>query len=76
MAARVKARHAYLVALFRARDERSTNGLLHVGEAFAALGDIALAIHCVHIAEAVIAADPVGSDAQRERVRTSSTPTE
>ena len=68
MATRAKARHAYLVALFRARDERSTNGLLHVGEAFAALGDIALAIHCLRIAEPVIAADLDGSDAQAVRV--------
>lgn len=52
LAARSKARQAYLVALFRARDERSLDGLLRVGEAFASLGDQALAIHCLHLADA------------------------
>src|SRR5258706_5507751 len=43
LAAGSRARQAYLVALFRARDDRSLDGLLRVGEAFAALGDEALA---------------------------------
>jgi hypothetical protein len=36
---RTEARHAYLSALFRARETGSTEGVLRVAEAFAALGD-------------------------------------
>jgi len=63
-----KARQAYLGALFRARDEQSLDGLLNVGAAFAALGDNALAIHCLRIAEPFIATDSDGTGAQRMRV--------
>jgi hypothetical protein len=58
LAAGAKARQAYLGALFRARDDRSREGLLHVAHAFAALGDTAFAIHCLRIAEPLTAADP------------------
>lgn len=34
-----EARRAYLAALFRARRQRSVDGMLHVAESFAALGD-------------------------------------
>jgi hypothetical protein len=57
LAARARARQAYLAALFRARDERSRDGLYRVAGAFAALGDTALAIHCVRIAESPVTSE-------------------
>jgi len=57
-AAAARAHHAYLSALFRARDDRSVDGVLHVGEAFAALGDTGLAIYCLRIAEPYAAKPP------------------
>jgi hypothetical protein len=63
-----KARQAYLIALFRARDEKSIDGLLDIGEALARVGDVSLASYCLSIVEPLIATDPV-ADARAERVR-------
>ncbi len=46
-------RASYRAALFRARQERSLEGLLRVTEAFAALGDRPIAEYCLQLAEAV-----------------------
>lgn len=46
-------RASYRVALFRARQERSLEGLLRVTEAFAALGDGAIAEYALKLAEAL-----------------------
>jgi hypothetical protein len=45
-----QARVVYLMALFRARDERSVPGLLRVATAFAKLGDREVAERAVRIA--------------------------
>jgi hypothetical protein len=65
MAARARAHEAYLMALFRAREAKSVEGLLHVAEALATVGDTALALHALRIAEPFVAANPRGSSAHR-----------
>lgn len=50
-----KARGAYWAALFRARHERSVDGVLRTAEAFAALGDQEVAVQCTRIAEGLAA---------------------
>jgi hypothetical protein len=50
-----KARQAYLISLFRARNEGSLDGVLRAAEAFAALGDRELVDHCRRIAEQLAA---------------------
>jgi hypothetical protein len=50
---REQARTVYLMALFRARDERSSSGLLRVAAAFAALGDREVAERAVQLASAI-----------------------
>ena len=67
LAASTKARQAYLGALFRARDDASLAGLLDVAHAFAVLGDTALAIHCLQIAEPLVMADVDGPGAKKMR---------
>jgi hypothetical protein len=52
---RAKARQAYLTAFFRARGEQSMDGVLRVTEAFADLGDRAVAVQCLKTAEALAA---------------------
>jgi hypothetical protein len=54
-AAVAKARQAYLVALFRARQEGSVDGVLRVADAFAELGDDAVVQQCLAIARATAA---------------------
>ena len=49
-AAVAKARQTYLVALFRARQEGSVDGVLRVADAFAELGDDAVVQQCLAIA--------------------------
>lgn len=65
--AQAKAREAYLSALFRARSERSVEGVLRTAEAFSALGDREVVEQCLRIAEglAVRSQDP----GARSRVR-------
>lgn len=63
MAATTLAHHAYLSALLRAREDGSLDGILHAGEAFAALGDTAFAMYCLRIAEPLMAVEREGVDA-------------
>lgn len=51
-------RASYLVALFRARQERSLDGILRSAEAFAALGDRDIAERCLQLAEHLVAQGP------------------
>ena len=69
-ASETKARQIYLAALFRARQEGSLDGVLHVAEAFADLGDREIVDRCIDIARtvAVQARDVRGE--QRVRVFT------
>jgi hypothetical protein len=65
--AKGKARSLYLEALFRARSQGSLDGVLRVGEAFAALGDHEVASQAIRVAESLAAE---GSDPYaRSRVR-------
>jgi hypothetical protein len=48
--AQAAARKSYLSALHRARAERSVDGVLRIARSFAALGDQAVADHCLEIA--------------------------
>jgi hypothetical protein len=52
-----KARDLYLAALTRARRRGSVAGVVRVGEAFLALGDLAMATQCVRFAQ-LAARDP------------------
>jgi hypothetical protein len=61
--ARTRARAMYLTALFRARQQRSLDGVLACVEAFAALGDRDVVGQGLRIAES-LATDPLA----RERV--------
>jgi hypothetical protein len=66
-AAKPTARQAYLVALFRARNQDSLDGVLRAAEAFAALGDREMVEQGVSIAQRLVAD---ARDAQaHERVR-------
>ena len=50
-----RARNLYLAALFRAREQRSLEGLLRTAEAFAQLGDRGVVEQCFQIATSVAA---------------------
>ena len=54
-AGEAKARGAYFAALFRARQERSIDGVLRVAEAFGALGDQGVARRCLTLAKRLAA---------------------
>jgi hypothetical protein len=55
--ARMNAREAYLTALIRARRNRSVDGALRSGEAFAGLGDRAVVEQSLYIAAQLAAGD-------------------
>jgi hypothetical protein len=55
--ARMNAREAYLVALIRARRDRSVDGALRSAEAFRELDDRAIVEQCLHIATQLAAGD-------------------
>jgi len=67
--ARMNAREAYTTALIRARRDRSVDGALRSGEAFARLGDRTIVEQSLHIAGELAAGDPAAqqrvSDARR-----------
>lgn len=63
-----EARRAYLAALFRARHQHSTDGALHVAEAFAALGDRDVARQALIMASAMTAGSQQAEIAGRMRV--------
>lgn len=58
-AAKSEARRLYLSALFRARDQRSLDGVLLATEAFARLGDRDVVDQGLHIARDLAGPDPV-----------------
>ena len=60
---RAQARGAYLVSLFRAQAQRSPEGAVQVGEAFAALGDGEAAEVCLRVAQGLVGR-PTGGRAQ------------
>jgi len=55
--ARTNAREAYLIALIRARRDRSVDGAIRSAEAFRALDDRAVVEQCLHIAAQLAAGD-------------------
>jgi hypothetical protein len=60
-----KARQAYLITLFRARNDGSPDGILRAAEAFAALGDWEVADYCRRIAEQLTArSEGIDADAR------------
>jgi hypothetical protein len=61
---RARAADAWQAALFRARAQRSLDGVLRVAEGFARLGDAEVLTQVLHIADDLAAADPSG-EAQR-----------
>jgi hypothetical protein len=63
--ARMNARDAYVIALIRARRNRSVEGALRSAEAFRELGDRALVEQCLHIAAQLA----TGDDHAQQRVR-------
>jgi hypothetical protein len=66
-AARARARDLYLSALFRARGQRSLDGVLRVTEAFAALGDADVVSQGLRIAGRLAASQgPAAQDRVRE----------
>jgi hypothetical protein len=65
-----RAREAYWLAFFRARQQRSLDGVLHAAEAFAELGDRTTAEQCLRVAE-VLATTRGGDSPDAERVRLS-----
>jgi hypothetical protein len=60
-----RARQAYLVALFRARAERSIEGVLRAAEAFAQLGDDEVVAQGITIARRLAAQAPDGARGAR-----------
>ena len=65
--AAARARETYWIAFFRARQQRSINGVLHAAEAFRTLGDHAIVEQCMRVAEglAARAGDAEGLDRVR-----------
>jgi hypothetical protein len=57
-ASAARARNLYLAALYRARDQRSVDGLLRIAEAFARLGASNEVESCLRVAEALAAEVP------------------
>jgi hypothetical protein len=67
--AAARARETYWIAFFRARQQRSLDGVLHAAEAFAGLGDRTTTEQCLRAAE--VLATRTGDPADDERVRLS-----
>ena len=63
--ARMNARDAYLIALIRARRDRSVDGALRSADAFRGLGDRAIVEQCLYVAAQLAA----GNDHAQQRVR-------
>jgi len=66
-AAAARARETYWIAFFRARQQRSLNGVLHAAEAFGLLGDYSTVEQCMRVAEGL--ATSTGDTEQLDRVR-------
>src|SRR5439155_21248328 len=65
--AAARARETYWIAFFRARQQRSLNGVLHAAEAFGVLGDRATVEQCMRVAEGL--ASCTADCAEVDRVR-------
>ena len=65
--AAARARETYWIAFFRARQQRSLNGVLHAAEAFGMLGDRSTVEQCMRVAEGL--ASRAGDAEELERVR-------
>jgi len=65
--AAARARETYWIAFFRARQQRSLNGVLHAAEAFGLLGDYSTVEQCMRVAEGL--ATSTGDTEQLDRVR-------
>ena len=65
--AAARARETYWIAFFRARQQRSLNGVLHAAEAFGLLGDYSTVEQCMRVAEGL--ATSTGDTEQLGRVR-------
>ena len=67
-AATARARETYWIAFFRARQQRSLNGVLHAAEAFGRLGDRSTVDQCMRVAEGLVALSGDGADVDRVRI--------
>ncbi len=65
--AAARARETYWIAFFRARQQRSLNGVLHAAEAFGVLGDHSTVEQCMRVAEGL--ASRTGDAEELDRVR-------
>jgi len=65
--AAARARETYWIAFFRARQQRSLNGVLHAAEAFGMLGDLSTVEQCMRVAEGL--ASLAGDASEVERLR-------
>jgi hypothetical protein len=66
-AAMARARNLYLAVMFRARSQRSVEGILRAASGFVQVGDRAAAEHAVQVAEGVAA--EVGDAGARARIQ-------
>jgi hypothetical protein len=66
--ATARARETYWIAFFRARQQRSLNGVLHAAEAFGRLGDRSTVEQCMQVAEGLAALSGDGADVDRVRI--------
>src|SRR5881392_447287 len=67
-ASEARARETYWLALFRARQQGSLNGVLDTAEAFGALGDRVMVEQCIRIAERLAVLTGDAQAAERVRV--------
>ena len=63
-----RARETYWIAFFRARQQRSLNGVLHAAEAFGMLGDRSTVEQCMRVAEGLASRATDGDELERVRL--------
>ena len=63
-----RARETYWIAFFRARQQRSLNGVLHAAEAFGMLGDRSTVEQCMRVAEGLASRAADGDELERVRL--------
>jgi len=66
--AAARARETYWIAFFRARQQRSLNGVLHAAEAFGMLGDRSTVEQCMRVAEGLASRAEDGDELERVRL--------
>lgn len=66
--AAARARETYWIAFFRARQQRSLNGVLHAAEAFGRLGDRSTVEQCMRVAEGLASLSGDVADVDRVRI--------